>query len=515
MKNHRALFFISLSIFISLFLNYRAYSAGIMATCFLNLDESICPKNHLYFPLYPKIGSESELKYRVDKNGLGDISQSETISAVEEVLSLWSLNSSMKFIKDGDGKTRNDITINNFEEFLEPSSRLGYSPIIFDKDGSILEIVFGKGSKEDILGFAGATFLSLEGNKITGILESQALFNGYLFSQANRAGLSLTEIINDFKTTILHEFAHMVGIDHTQGGYINELFSESNFDLRQIPVMFPFLANPNVELHRDDIAAISYAYPKANTKNNFGTIKGNLTKNGKSIKSANLIAYSIDNPAFEVISSASDVKGQDDGEFIIPNLLPGSYIIKVEPIYEDFDGASSVGIYPPPDDPNSIETGFYVNDGKSIKLENYSSLNQALISASKINLIAGETLKLDLNINKAIKKSFSIGGKAINKVNILNYGKEVESKIRLKRKLKGRLRLKLSTEYPNLISFPNGDEIIIKRSRNFKKVLVRFADIESFSKVFENMGLDQIPITLKVEDMDSGYVDESESLIVF
>jgi hypothetical protein len=521
--------------FMSLFfLPVRA--AGIIAVCSEGVFSYECSKNDLYLPVYPKSNSKVLFKYRVDKNGIGDINEEDSILAIEDVLNIWEAESNISFIKDGTGQLSEDVSLLGLsgktltqefqkiqEDFLDPSFPLGYSPIILDNDGSILDALYGKGSKEDILGFAGGSFYSgyeTERNGetvfiITGIKESQSLFNGYLFSQINRNDLGYDKLLKEFKSTILHEFAHMLGIDHSQGGYTNEFFNDEDFNLKQVPIMYPILANPELELHRDDISAISYAYPKNSNQGNFGTIQGNLKQGGKALRGANLIAYKTDNPEFEVVSSASDIQGKNTGAFLIPNLVPGDYILKIEPIYEDFEGASSVGIFPPPTNPLSIPTGFYLNDGTKIESKLFNSLDEALEQATKLSIVAGETINLDLNLNSTLRQSFSLSGKAINKLSVLNYDEEIESIIRLKRKVKGKLRLRLSTEYPELVSFPKGNEIIIKKSKNYKKVPVRFANIKSFLEVFPSAGSEPISISLKVEDLDSGYIDETKNLEVF
>ena len=54
------------------------------------------------------------------------------------------------------------------------------------------------------------------------------------------------------------------------------------------------------------------------------------------MKAANVIAYNINDPFGELVSSVTDVDGQGEGNFRIPNLSPGTYVLKVEPIASGF-----------------------------------------------------------------------------------------------------------------------------------------------------------------------------------
>ena len=276
------------------------------------------------------------------------------------MLDIWEAESNIRFNKLGSGVVKQDINQNNYTEFLD--QELGYNLIILDDSGSIIDDLIGSGAKNNILGFAGSSIITIDSNNNVFIKEAQALFNGFLFSARSLAKLGLihnqSDIINEFQTTILHEFAHMLGIDHTQGGFIDTFNNnDGSADLSNFPVMFPISANTDIKLHRDDISAISLAYPKNSLQaSSTGTISGKVKKLGKSIKGANVIAYNIANPETESIAVPSDIKGQGDGKFEFKFLTPGSYILKIEPINSNFTGGSSIGIH----DPNAtVSTGFY------------------------------------------------------------------------------------------------------------------------------------------------------------
>ena len=111
-------------------------------------------------------------------------------------------------------------------------------------------------------------FFTSRNGQIENIFESQSLINGYLFTFANRPDFnsSRDEMLSSFKTTILHEFAHMVGLDHSQGGQIEDFLDLgsrlSEAEKSTIPIMFPIAINPTLNLQRDDIASVNIGYPK-------------------------------------------------------------------------------------------------------------------------------------------------------------------------------------------------------------------------------------------------------------
>ena len=271
---------------ISLFTVNPVKAAGLLGVCLdQNLVPENCSSNKLFFPTYRINNGSATMKYRIDKGVLGDLNNSTLQNSVNQILSTWENVSSLDFSLDGDGLISSDVDETNYNSILFSDGPLGYSPIIFDDSGKILIDLLGAGSENDILGFASARFFSVQNNQITGIVESQSLINGYLYKLSNRPDVAdLNTLLNEFKSTILHEFAHMVGLDHSQGGQIDEYEKFANgenspdLDLNTFPIMFPISANPTLNLQKDDISSINIAYPKNQIVNNSGTITGSLIR---------------------------------------------------------------------------------------------------------------------------------------------------------------------------------------------------------------------------------------------
>jgi hypothetical protein len=514
-------FLIILSFFsISLFTVTPLRAAGLLGVC---LDQSSvpenCSSNKLFFPTYRINNGTATVKYRVDRGVLGDFDSATLQSSVNQVLNTWENVSSIDFSLDGDGLIASDVDETNYNSILFSDGPLGYSPIIFDDSGKILIDVLGAGSENDTLGFALARFFSVQNNQITGIVESQSLINGYLYKLTNRSGIAdLNELLSEFKSTILHEFAHMVGLDHSQGGQIGEyrkLREEETvpgLDLNTFPIMFPISANPTLNLQKDDISSINIAYPKNQIVNNSGTITGRLINGNQAVLGANIIAYNISNPLQQMVTSASDVDGLGQGNFVLPYLSPGSYIIKVEPIEAGFTGGSSVGLHSPPEDPSSIPVSFY--NGSEDVLQNLD-LNSALSQAFKIDVSARENVNnIQINLGENEPANFELSGKAINQVIFLIEGKAQFINLRIDKIGSGSRYIDLSTDYGNLISFSE-NPVRIKSNETTKTIKVKYSSLNKFVRILGDELSATFSIPIRAEDIVSGDLVTNKILRVF
>lgn len=515
---------INLSITISFLLtsSSSAFAASILPFCLPRPNNpALCGKKNISFPLYRanKKTGLAKFKYKVDPGSIGDISASSAQEITDDILSLWQNESSIFFEKVGGGLIETDVNGSNYQRFLSTQSSLGYSPVVWDDDGSITDLIFGAGSKQSVLGFAGATFLRQDSSsgKITGIAESQAILNGFLFSEAN-TGDSFSTILNAFKTTILHEFAHMFGIDHTQGGDL-EAYNQGG-NRSNIPVMFPFAANEEEELQQDDIAAIRRAYPKGDEDRLFGSISGSLNSSTQGITAANIVAYKIDDaaPRARAVACPADFNGKKKGRFLLPALIPGQYIVYFEPIDPDFAGSSSIGIHAPGDRPNTDLNikGFY--NGDSMTVVESPDLDEGINRAAIINVEAGQRTEIDINLFGSSAGSGSdkyiASGNLLTAAILLNFSSKKTVNLKFVNINPGkRLRVSFSTEYPELIKFKQSR--INTRNRT-KKVSVKIASYLRFLEDFpELQNQETVEIPLTITNLDTNEVDTSNTIVVF
>lgn len=369
---------------LSIFIAPPAKSAGILNQCV----------NTFCFSTYPQ--NNPVLVYRVDRGGLGDFSNAEVLDAVERMLEQWNdvSSSTFRFVADSTVLMDEDITADNFLESFDEDffSRepFGFTPIVLDEDGSIIDAL-GLNS-DSILGFAGASAFFANGD----IGESLAFFNGKLFTTAI-TGDSAEFNQGQLDGVILHELFHAIGGDHTATHQdvipllLDETVSESvlpnipsNF-LDTIPIMFPFAVNSQSVLEPDDISSISLAYPAASFENDFGTISGRvLRSNNNAQLGVAVTAHDINDPFNNAISSASGIF-DFSGNFLIKGLDPGTYALRVQTLDPRFTGGSSVGPHEPA--LNNVDEGFFNGVNEDLVAQ-ISEVTEGLVTVA-----AGETVE--------------------------------------------------------------------------------------------------------------------------
>jgi hypothetical protein len=499
---------------ITLLLN-SAQAASLIPVCSKNKSINSCPKKKLSFPAYQKDSEgKASFHYKIDQGALGELSSQETNQFTQEVLGLWSDESNIEFIDDGEFET--DINKSNFRDYVDQEQ--GFNLIIWDEAGDIIESLAGIGSQSFVLGYATPIAYNYKNNKVSSIKEAQTLLNGFLFDRTNIGG-SKAELENLFKTTLLHEFAHMFGIDHTQGGNL-EGYNNSEGDFTDIPVMFPLAANPRVELHADDKSVIKLAYPKSSELGSFGSISGSLTKSGNPIEGANIVAYKLGetNPKLFAVASPSDVDGLGRGNYVLPNLTPGDYVLYAEPLDPSFTGGSSIGFHETPAD---FESGFYNGSNSFLKI----GYDEGLIQGQVINVAAGSNANIDIDLDgnsgnnnggNEGDASFLSGGRLINGSAIRLANNTVKkSKIKLVNLNPGKaINIKISTDYPDLIIFAGTGSYNFKsRSKNIAVKLASYLDFIDNPDFEELVDFGQVSVPVTIEDLDTGYI-KTETLIV-
>lgn len=160
------------------------------------------------------------------------------------------------------------------------------------------------------------------------ILESDIFFNSsfpWSVAPGGEAGRF------DVQSIATHEGGHLLGLGHSSLGETEARPTGGRRLIASGAVMFPiaFTAGNIVdrELAPDDVAGVSDIYPDADFRRTTGTLQGAVTKNGRGVYGAHVVAF---NPRTGDLIGGFSL--DTDGKFAIAGLAPGVYIVRVEPL---------------------------------------------------------------------------------------------------------------------------------------------------------------------------------------
>jgi Matrixin/Carboxypeptidase regulatory-like domain len=166
------------------------------------------------------------------------------------------------------------------------------------------------------------------------LLEADIFFNSaFLWSVARDGERGRWDV----ESIALHEIGHLSGLGHSAIGE-TEMTNGSRHVFSTGAIMFPIALGPGDisgrQLDPDDIAGISDLYPDNHFNDDTGSVSGRVTKNGRGVFGAHVVAF---DPANGDLVANFTLSA--DGQFSIAGLRPGPHVIRVEPL-DDADTES-------------------------------------------------------------------------------------------------------------------------------------------------------------------------------
>jgi outer membrane protein assembly factor BamB len=135
----------------------------------------------------------------------------------------------------------------------------------------------------------------------------------------------------DVESIAVHEIGHLFGLGHSAIGETELRPTGGRRVIAAEAVMFPIaFAAGSVDgrtLKADDIAGVSDIYSTSEHRRRTGSISGRVTKNGKGVYGAHVVAMNVSTGTL-----VGNFSLAEDGAFVIASLDPGPHVLRAEPL---------------------------------------------------------------------------------------------------------------------------------------------------------------------------------------